>query len=131
MRDPAGRLDWLVAHRLSREAAILEALKAGPQDATSLARQIYTETPVALLGAATRNVLAHLVDLTGKSKVITAAAKQSVQTQIASHCVIALATKEIVRLVPAIQKVVAFFAKKVVKSCLATFRRHGSRPGRI
>ena len=69
IEDPAGRLEWLIAHRLSREAAILEALKAGPQDAATLAQMIYTETPPALLGAATRNVLAHLVDLTGKSQV--------------------------------------------------------------
>ena len=69
IEDPAGRLEWLIAHRLSREAAILEALKAGPQDAATLAQMIYTETPPALLGAATRNVLAHLVDLTGKFQV--------------------------------------------------------------
>lgn len=67
--DPAARLTWLIQHRLSREAAILEALQSGPQDAATLARQIYTETPPALLGAATRNVLAHLVDLVGKSRV--------------------------------------------------------------
>ena len=67
--DPAGRLEWLVSHRLVREAAILEALAQGPRDAVTLAQLIYTETPPALLGAATRNVLAHLVDLTGKSQV--------------------------------------------------------------
>lgn len=67
--DPAARVDWLVAHRLAREAAILEALADGPADAVTLAERIYTETPHALLGAATRNVLAHLVDLTGKSRV--------------------------------------------------------------
>ena len=67
--DPAARLAWLIKHRQSREAAILEALHDGPQDAATLAGMIYTDTPTALLGAATRNVLAHLVDLTGKSKV--------------------------------------------------------------
>ena len=65
----AARLDWLVAHRRSRETAILAALAAGPKDAATLAQVIYTETPAALQGAATRNVLAHLVDLTGKSVV--------------------------------------------------------------
>lgn len=69
IHDPAARLEWLVAHRLSREAAILQHLTHGPANAMTLARAIYTETPVALLGSATRNVLAHLVDLTGKSKV--------------------------------------------------------------
>lgn len=67
--DPAARLDWLVTHRRAREAAILDALADGPADAVTLAARIYIETPPALLGAATRNVLAHLIDLTGKSKV--------------------------------------------------------------
>ena len=67
--DPAARLDWLIRHRQSREADILAALKSGPATAQDLARLIYTETPAALLGAATRNVLAHLVDLTGKKRV--------------------------------------------------------------
>lgn len=65
--DPAARLGWLVAHRKSREAAILDQLSQGPADAAALAAAIYTDVPAALLGAATRNVLAHLVDLTGKS----------------------------------------------------------------
>ncbi|WP_448325864.1 MBL fold metallo-hydrolase [Sulfitobacter sp. M13] len=67
--DPAARLDWLVSHRLSREADILRALEHGPATAAALAAEIYTETPPALLGAATRNVLAHLIDLTGKNKI--------------------------------------------------------------
>lgn len=67
---PADRLAWLINHRLSRETAILAALTAGPATAQALAARIYTDTPPALLGAASRNVLAHLVDLTGKSQVI-------------------------------------------------------------
>jgi glyoxylase-like metal-dependent hydrolase (beta-lactamase superfamily II) len=67
--DPTARLDWLIAHRLSRETAIVELLRAGPATARALAEQIYTDTPSALLGAAERNVFAHLVDLTGKSTV--------------------------------------------------------------
>lgn len=65
---PEARLEWLIAHRLAREAAILEQLAQGPSDAQTLARRIYTETPPALLPAATRNVLAHLIDLYGKNK---------------------------------------------------------------
>lgn len=64
--NPSQRLDWLIAHRQSREAAILNALTLGPATAASLAAAIYTETPPALLPAAARNVFAHLVDLTGK-----------------------------------------------------------------
>ena len=67
--DPAGRLDWLIAHRRTREAAILAALEDGPADAARLAATIYTDTPAALMPAAARNVLAHLIDLMGKNLV--------------------------------------------------------------
>ncbi|WP_195819112.1 MBL fold metallo-hydrolase [Roseobacter sp. MH60115] len=66
---PRARLDWLIAHRMTREKAILEALEAGPADALSLARIIYGDTPAGLMSAASRNVLAHLIDLIGKNKV--------------------------------------------------------------
>ncbi len=67
--SPNQRLDWLIEHRLGREEEILEALTSGPARAYDLAQRIYTETPAALIGAATRNVFAHLVDLTGKKIV--------------------------------------------------------------
>ncbi|MCU4653510.1 MBL fold metallo-hydrolase [Roseibacterium sp. SDUM158016] len=62
--DPAGRVAELVAHRRGREAQILAALgRLGSCTAAALAEDIYTETPPALLPAAARNVLAHLIDL--------------------------------------------------------------------
>lgn len=67
--NPAARLDWLIQHRLSRETSILEALKDGSATAYELAKRIYTETPAPLLGAAERNVFAHLIDLTNRSLV--------------------------------------------------------------
>ncbi|OBY27001.1 MBL fold metallo-hydrolase [Leisingera sp. JC1] len=66
--NPKERLDWLITHRESREAAILKALGQAPATARSLAEQIYTDTPAALLKAAERNVFAHLVDLTGRGR---------------------------------------------------------------
>ncbi|WVX49344.1 hypothetical protein ROLI_024360 [Roseobacter fucihabitans] len=67
--DPAARLDWLIKHRNAREAAILAALRANPAPALTLAKVIYTEIPDHLLPAATRNVLAHLIDLMQREKV--------------------------------------------------------------
>lgn len=62
--DPAlPRLEALRAHRLSREAQILAALRAGSGTAAELAARIYTEVDPSLLPAASRNVLAHLLDL--------------------------------------------------------------------
>ena len=64
--DPAARIDWLIAHRLEREAQIAEQLDRGPATARELAEAIYTDTPPTLLPAAERNVLAHLIDLHGR-----------------------------------------------------------------
>lgn len=66
---PHARLDWLISHRMSREASILDALSDGPARPFDIACQIYTDTPPALMGAATRNVFAHLVDLTTRNRV--------------------------------------------------------------
>jgi len=67
--NPTERLNWLIQHRLTREAQILSELDHRPGTARQLAERIYTDTPAALLPAAERNVFAHLVDLTGKFKV--------------------------------------------------------------
>ena len=66
---PKERLDWLIAHRNSREADILTCLRRAPATSAELARNIYKETPPALLPAAERNVFAHLVDLVGREKI--------------------------------------------------------------
>lgn len=60
---PGPRLDALVAHRNTRTAQILAALRDGPASADSLAQRIY-DIPAALQVAAARNVLAHLIALT-------------------------------------------------------------------
>ncbi|KGJ05002.1 hydroxyacylglutathione hydrolase [Paracoccus halophilus] len=62
IRDPASRIAELAAHRRDRTAQILAALRNGPATAESLARGIYEISP-ALIPAATRNVLAHLIAL--------------------------------------------------------------------
>lgn len=68
---PAARLAELIAHRQQREGQILAALQQAPASAHALARAIYTDTPPALLGAASRNVLAHLVDLHQQNRITT------------------------------------------------------------
>ncbi len=69
--DPSARLAELIAHRRSREAQILAALRAGPADAATLTRAIYTDVDPALHPAALRTVIAHLVDLINR-KIVTA-----------------------------------------------------------
>lgn len=67
VRDPTGRLAFLVAHRKEREAQILASLERDAATADEIAARIYTEIPSHLLPAASRNVLAHLVDLTERN----------------------------------------------------------------
>lgn len=67
--DPAARITELATHRRQREAEVLAALAEAPGDAAGLAARIYTGTPPALLRAAARNVLAHLVDLSERGLI--------------------------------------------------------------
>lgn len=63
VQDPKARLSWLLDHRLQREAQILDHLHIAPMSPKELANAIYTDTDQSLLGAAARNVFAHLIDL--------------------------------------------------------------------
>ena len=69
IENPSARLAWLIKHREMRETEILNALANGPARAYEIAQRIYTDTPPALMGAATRNVFAHLVDLMGRGRI--------------------------------------------------------------
>ncbi len=69
LKDPATMLEYLLRHRRARSGQIIEALQAGPASPRALAEAIYLEIPQALLPAATRNVLAHLIDLLDKNTV--------------------------------------------------------------
>lgn len=66
--DPQARLAELAAHRRMRSAQIEAALDAAPGSAEELAAKIYTDIPAALLPAAARNVLAHLIDMVSKNE---------------------------------------------------------------
>ncbi len=67
--QPAKRIQWLINHRLSREAQILAALGDRPASVATLTKQVYTDTPPALIPAAQRNVFAHLIDLTTRGHI--------------------------------------------------------------
>lgn len=67
--NPAERLAELIRHRRLREAQIRQALALGLSDIPGLTGAIYHDTPAALLPAARRNVLAHLIDLCARGLV--------------------------------------------------------------
>lgn len=60
--SPGARIAELAAHRRDRTAQILAALRDEPANAAQIAARIY-DVPAPLQGAATRNVLAHLIAL--------------------------------------------------------------------
>lgn len=67
--DPAGRIAELIAHRRGREAQVLAALAEGPADLARLTARVYHDIDPALLPAARRNALAHLIDLAERNLV--------------------------------------------------------------
>lgn len=67
--DPRARLQDLYRHREAREAEVLAALAPAPADAATLTRAIYHDTPPALLPAAERNILGHLLDLEDRNHI--------------------------------------------------------------
>jgi hydroxyacylglutathione hydrolase len=69
VEDPPARIAELAAHRRLREAQVIAALATGPATAAQLAARIYSEVAPGLLPAATRNVLAHLIDLASRNRV--------------------------------------------------------------
>ncbi len=67
---PQARAEALISHRQGREHQILDALsRGGGGTAAELAQNIYTDLAPALLPAAARNVLAHLIDLEERNLV--------------------------------------------------------------
>ena len=68
--DGPERVRWLLTHRNERENQIINSLRKKPGSAADLAERIYTDVDQALVPAATRNVMAHLIDLTER-QIIT------------------------------------------------------------
>ncbi|NJM83370.1 MAG: MBL fold metallo-hydrolase [Tabrizicola sp.] len=67
--DPINRLEALIRHRQEREAQIRNALRQGPLDLDRLTRQVYHDIPPPMLPAATRNALAHLIDMQSRNQI--------------------------------------------------------------
>ncbi|WP_417601068.1 MBL fold metallo-hydrolase [Pararhodobacter oceanensis] len=61
--DGLARTRALRAHRLSRESSIVSAVNNGARNIEEITAAVYSDIPPALLPAAARNVLAHLIDL--------------------------------------------------------------------
>lgn len=66
---PRGRLEWLVEHRLAREAQILDALSETGLTVGEIVSRVYSDISEDVRPAAARNVLAHLIDLWERSLI--------------------------------------------------------------
>jgi glyoxylase-like metal-dependent hydrolase (beta-lactamase superfamily II) len=66
---PHERVQWLINHRNERERQIIAALDDGAATAIQITERVYTDVNPALIPAAARNVLAHLIDLQQKKVV--------------------------------------------------------------
>ena len=67
--DPPARLAALIAHREARRAQVLAALEEGPAALPALTARVYHDTAPALWPAASRNLLAHLIELISEGRV--------------------------------------------------------------
>ena len=61
--DPQAHVAALIAHRRARRDAVLAALAAGPARPADLVPAVYENLDRALVGAAARSLLAHLIEL--------------------------------------------------------------------
>ena len=62
--DPGRVIDWIIEHRLKREAKVLAALHANPGlSSHALVPHVYEDVPGHLYGLAERSLLAHLLKL--------------------------------------------------------------------
>lgn len=59
----------LIRHREARETQILACLASGPQTIPQMVKTMYADVPTYLHSAAARSVLAHLIHMTGTSRV--------------------------------------------------------------
>ena len=69
IKNPSERLEFLIKHRLERERQIKETIKNTPLTALEITEIVYTDIDNSLIPAATRNVFAHLIDLSERGLV--------------------------------------------------------------
>ena len=64
MAQPRQAIEWIIAHRLQREAKVIAAVRnLGPANAQQLLKQVYSDVPEALHRVALRSLTAHLIKL--------------------------------------------------------------------
>ena len=67
--NPSERLNFIINHRLERERQIKETIKNTTLTSLEITEIVYTDIDNSLIPAATRNVFAHLIDLSERGLV--------------------------------------------------------------
>jgi glyoxylase-like metal-dependent hydrolase (beta-lactamase superfamily II) len=67
--DPKPFVSALIAHRLAREASILNQIKEGNGNIPSIVEALYQDTPRALFPAAALSVFAHVTDMVSRKLI--------------------------------------------------------------
>ena len=70
--DPNRVIDWIIGHRLEREAKVVAAMHAHPNSTIrELVPRVYTDVPTKLFGWAERSLLAHALKLEADAKAVS------------------------------------------------------------
>jgi glyoxylase-like metal-dependent hydrolase (beta-lactamase superfamily II) len=79
MPEPRRAIDWIVNHRLKREAKVIDALRdLGPAvSIEALVEQVYDDVPQRMHGIATRSLKAHLIKLREERRAVEADSRWS------------------------------------------------------
>jgi len=74
MAQPRRAIEWIVSHRLKREAKVVDALRdLGPgASIDALVEQVYDDVPARMHGVATRSLKAHLIKLRNEQRALEA-----------------------------------------------------------
>jgi glyoxylase-like metal-dependent hydrolase (beta-lactamase superfamily II) len=69
VRDPAGKLDQYISHRLDREQRLVAALRSGKRTVDELLDEVWDDAPAVLRPAAAITLAAHLDKLADEGRL--------------------------------------------------------------
>ena len=71
MHEPRRAFEWIIEHRLKREAKVADALRdLGPAPAEALLAQVYDDVPPRMHAMAMRSLKAHLIKLRDEARAV-------------------------------------------------------------
>jgi glyoxylase-like metal-dependent hydrolase (beta-lactamase superfamily II) len=85
MAQPRRAIEWIIGHRLKREAKVVDALRdLGPAAIEALLAQVYDDVPERMHGVATRSLKAHLYKLRDEALACESAGRWQLEARSAA-----------------------------------------------